>query len=68
MNTVLNTLCQVLKVIGILLQPFMPDTMARLLELLGLAPEARGWDALDVPLAAGAALPAPVGLFPRVVE
>ena len=68
MQTVLYVLACVLRTVAILLQPFMPDSMGKLLDQLGVAPEARQIAALDAPLAEGTALPAPVGLFPRIVE
>jgi methionyl-tRNA synthetase len=58
----------VLRAVAVLLQPFMPATMGKLLDQLGVAPEARQIAALDAPLAEGTVLPAPVGLFPRIVE
>jgi len=67
MNSVLYTLCAVLRTIGIVLQPFMPATMDKLLDYLGLGAE-RGLAVLEAPLAEGTALPAPAGLFPRIVE
>ncbi len=67
MNTVLYTLCGVLRVVGIVLQPFMPDSMARLLDYLGVGAE-RSLDSLDTSLAEGTVLPAPTGLFPRLLE
>jgi len=68
MNTVLRVLLDALRPIAILLQPFMPDTMDKLLDQLGVAPEDRQIGALDTPLCDGAALPAPSGIFPRYVE
>ncbi|MDD2704064.1 MAG: methionine--tRNA ligase [Acidocella sp.] len=68
MNTVLYVLASVLRVVGIVLQPFMPDTMAKLLDQLGQGADARQLAALHTPLAEGTPLPAPAGLFPRVVE
>jgi methionyl-tRNA synthetase len=65
MNTVLNTLVQVLRVIGVVLQPFMPGIMAKLLDYVGMG-EDRALTALDTPLAEGTPLPTPTGLFPRV--
>ena len=67
MNSVLYTLCQVLRVLGVVLQPFMPETMGKLLDYLGLGEE-RSLAVLNAPLAEGTALPTPSGLFPRVVE
>ncbi len=68
MLTVLYVLAAVLRTVAILLQPLMPDSMGRLLDQLGVAPEARQIAALDTPLAEGTALPPPAGLFPRFVE
>jgi methionyl-tRNA synthetase len=68
MNTVLYVLASVLRIVGIVLQPFMPETMAKLLDYLGQGADARQLAALDEPLAEGTSLPAPAGLFPRVVE
>src|SRR5271165_5837506 len=36
MNSVLYTLAAVLRVVGVVLQPFMPDTMGKLLDYLGV--------------------------------
>jgi methionyl-tRNA synthetase len=68
MNTVLRVLVDALRVTGILLQPFMPETMGKLLDQLGVAEGGRQIAALDAPLVDGAALPAPAGIFPRYVE
>ncbi len=68
MHTVLFVLVCVLRVVALLLQPFMPASMARLLDQLGVAPAARQFTALDEPPAEGTPLPAPSGLFPRFVE
>jgi methionyl-tRNA synthetase len=68
MNTVLGVLLEVLRTVGILLQPFMPESMGKLLDQLGVAAGARQISALETPLAAGAVLPGPVGIFPRFVE
>ncbi len=68
MNTVLFVLVSVLRTTGILLQPFMPDSMAKLLDQLGVAATARQFAALDTQLMEGISLPAPAGIFPRFVE
>lgn len=67
MNSVLYTLCATLRAIGVVLQPFMPELMAKLLDYLGLGIE-RSLAILEVPLAEGTSLPTPAGLFPRIVE
>jgi methionyl-tRNA synthetase len=58
----------VLRVIGGLLQPVMPDSMGKLLDQLGEAAQARQVATLDAPLAEGTVLPVPTGIFPRFVE
>ena len=68
METVLRVLLEVIRTVGILLQPFMPDSMGKLLDQLGIAPADRQLAALAAPMLDGAALPAPFGIFPRHVE
>jgi methionyl-tRNA synthetase len=68
MGSVLRVLADALRVVATLLQPFMPGSMARMLDQLGVPPEARSLAALSVPLEAGTALPPPEGVFPRFVE
>jgi len=59
----------VIRHLGILVQPFMPASAARILDQLALPADARGFDRLGPAhaLAAGAALPAPSPVFPRYV-
>jgi methionyl-tRNA synthetase len=70
MGTVLWVLAEALRRIAILLQPVMPETMARLLVQLAVPAGARRFADLEpaAALAAGTPLPAPEGLFPRIVE
>jgi methionyl-tRNA synthetase len=68
MGAVLRVLADALRAIATVLQPFMPGSMARMLDQLGVPAEARGLADLASPLAAGVALPAPQGVFPRYVE
>jgi methionyl-tRNA synthetase len=58
----------VLRVVATVLQPFMPDSMGRMLDQLGVPADARQLSSLAQPLADGVALPAPQGVFPRYVE
>ena len=51
--------------VAILLQPFMPDSMAKLLDQLAVPADARSFAAFDAALRPGVALPAPAGVFPR---
>ena len=68
MADVLRLLVDALRVIATVLQPFMPGSMARMLDQLGAPVDARDLVSLLVPLAGGTQLPAPVGVFPRFVE
>jgi len=67
-KTVLYVTAEVVRQIAILAQPVMPDAMAKLLDSLGVAEDARSFNALGTRIKAGTALPAPVGVFPRYVE
>ncbi len=70
MQTILYVTAEVLRIIAIMTQPFMPTSMARLLDLLNVAPNARGFDQAEAAkaLAPGAPLPPPSPIFPRYVE
>jgi methionyl-tRNA synthetase len=68
MAAVLRVLADVLRVIATVLQPFMPESMGRMLDQLGVANNARQLADLAAPLADGSVLPAPQGVFPRYVE
>ncbi|OBG59129.1 MULTISPECIES: methionine--tRNA ligase [unclassified Mycobacterium] len=63
--TVLYTTCEAVRIAALLIQPVMPDSASKLLDLLGQPPEQRGFDAIGTRLAPGTALPAPAGVFPR---
>ncbi len=68
MRTVLWVLAETARQLAILTQPFMPDASAKLLDQLAVPADRRDFAALATPLAAGTALPAPQGVFPRLVE
>ena len=68
MEAVLRVLADTLRSIATVLQPFMPGSMARMLDQLGVPPGARALAALKEPLADGTTLPPPQGVFPRHVE
>ena len=69
-KTVLYVTAEVIRQIGILTQPFMPESSGKLLDLLALPAEAdaRDFAALAVRLKPGSQLPAPTPVFPRYVE
>jgi len=68
MGVVLRVLVDALRAAATLLQPFMPDSMARMLDQLGVPESARNFAALATPLADLTPLPPPRGVFPRYVE
>ena len=61
---------EVLRQVGILALPFMPDLAAKLLDLLAIPENERTFAALGgkYRIAAGATLPAPAPVFPRYIE
>jgi len=67
-GTVLYTTLEVVRVAALLIQPVMPESAARLLDLLGQPAEKRTFDAIATRLAPGTALPTPTGVFPRYVS
>ena len=67
MEAVLRVLADSLRAIATVLQPFMPGSMERLLDQLGVPADRRRLAALQTPLAGGLTLPAPQGVFPRYV-
>ncbi|WP_215761617.1 methionine--tRNA ligase [Acetobacter sp. P1H12_c] len=68
MNDVLRVLVDALRGIATMLQPYMPQSMDRMLTQLGVTEEERTFAALETPLPGGRVLPAPQGIFPRYVE
>ncbi len=68
MGSVLRVLVEAIRVVAVVLQPFMPASMGRLLDQLGVSEDARDLAALAYALPDGIALPAPQGIFPRWVE
>ena len=68
MAAVLRVVTEVLRIVATVLQPFMPGSMAKMLDQLGVPAEARSIADLEAPLAPGTVLPEPAGVFPRYVE
>jgi methionyl-tRNA synthetase len=66
MAAVLRELHDALRAFAILLQPFVPGTMALMLDQLGVPTEARTVAALATPLPGGLALPPPAPLFQKI--
>jgi methionyl-tRNA synthetase len=70
MATVLYVLAETVRHLAILVQPIMPEAMARMLDQLAVPADARTFAALGEKgaLKAGTPLPTPQGIFPRFVE
>jgi methionyl-tRNA synthetase len=66
MAQVLGTTLDATRRIVLLVQPFIPESSAKLLELLGVAADARNFNASNRVVAAATQLPAPQGVFPRL--
>jgi methionyl-tRNA synthetase len=64
-GTVLYTTLEVVRIAALLAQPVMPDSAAKLLDLLGQPADQRTFAAVATRLAPGTVLPAPTGVFPR---
>ncbi len=69
-DTVLYVLAETIRHLGLYIQPFMPDSAARMLDQLAIAPEARNFTHVGSghALKPGTALPKPEPVFPRFVE
>jgi methionyl-tRNA synthetase len=68
MATVLYVLAETIRRLGILVQPVMPRSGAKILDLLAVASDARDFAALPHRLAPKTALPKPEAVFPRYIE
>ena len=70
METVLYVLAEVIRHVGILVQPIVPESAAKILDLLVLGDDQRGFEMLGAEhaLKPGSEIPKPVGVFPRYVE
>ncbi|HEX5143610.1 MAG TPA: methionine--tRNA ligase, partial [Mycobacterium sp.] len=64
-GTVLYTTLEAVRIAALLVQPVMPTSAAKLLDLLGQPMDARHFAAVGLRLAPGTTLPAPLGVFPR---
>jgi methionyl-tRNA synthetase len=68
MATVLYVLAETVRRLAMLAQPFMPESMAKMLDQLAVPAERRAFTFLAEGLVPGTPLPAPQGVFPRFVE
>lgn len=64
-RTVLYVVAETLRGIAVVIQPFMPDSAAALLDQLSIAPEARDFRSFAQPLTPGTNLPSPQIVFRR---
>ncbi len=68
METVLYVTAEVLRIIGILAQPYVPQSASKLLDLVAVLADKRQFADLGQRLVSGTMLPAPSPIFPRYVE
>jgi methionyl-tRNA synthetase len=68
METVLWTTAEVLRMVGIMIQPYVPQSAAKLLDLLAVPEDKRSFADFEARLVSGTALLAPAPVFPRFVE
>lgn len=66
LGTVLYVLVEVIRHLAIYIQPLMPESASKILDLLGQ--EDRTFEALKKTLKSGTLLKEPVALFPRIVQ
>jgi methionyl-tRNA synthetase len=64
-ETVLYTTLEAVRIAALLVQPVMPESAAKLLDLLGQPSDERQFTAIGTRIAPGTALPKPEGVFPR---
>jgi methionyl-tRNA synthetase len=64
-RTVLYVTCEAVRIAALLIQPVLPESAGKLLDLLGQSPEQRTFAAVGERLAPGTVLPPPTGVFPR---
>ncbi|MBI3440363.1 MAG: methionine--tRNA ligase [Proteobacteria bacterium] len=70
MATVLYVLAEVIRNLGLIIQPFTPIAAQKILDQVAVAPSERGFSFIGEAhaLKMGTSLPAPSGVFPRIVD
>ncbi len=68
METVLYVTAEVLRRVGLLIQPYVPASAAKLLDLLAVPETERRFADFEAELVPGTALPPPAPVFPRFVD
>ena len=66
MNTVLYCLLESIRQIGILIQPIMPNSSSKILDIFGLHPNQRSFKELESKLIVGTDLIKQDVIFPRI--
>ena len=64
-RTVLYTTMEAVRIAALLIQPVLPESAGKLLDLLGQPDDRRTFAAIGTRLAPGTELPPPTGVFPR---
>lgn len=70
MGTVLYVLVEVIRTLGLIMEPFMPDASGKMLDQLAIPVDARNFASLN-PAGAinpGTTIPEPKGIFPRIMD
>ncbi|GAC57427.1 methionine--tRNA ligase [Gordonia hirsuta DSM 44140 = NBRC 16056] len=65
-GTVLYVCAEVVRIVTLLVQPVMPESTGKILDLLAVGPQDRDFAAIERRLLPGTPLPKPVPVFPRV--
>lgn len=70
MKTVLYVLAEVVRCLALIMQPLTPDSASKMLDQLAIPADQRTFDYISAAqaLKPGTKLPAPEGVFPRIVE
>ena len=68
MATVLYVTAEVVRVVAVAIQPFMPESASKLLDLVAVPEDKRVFHVEKAALVPGTELPKPEGVFPRYVE
>ncbi len=70
METVLYVLAEVIRCLGLIVQPFMPESANKILDQLSIPVDQRSFECLNAShaLKPGTKIPVPQGVFPRIVE
>ncbi|MGQ0527496.1 MAG: methionine--tRNA ligase [Alphaproteobacteria bacterium] len=68
MNTVLYVLCDVIRSLGLLIAPFMPQSSDKFLDQLNIPTDQRDFTHLKSAIKAGTMIEKPEGIFPRIMD